>query len=253
MVVAILQARTSSQRLPGKVLCDVLGRPMIERQIERVRRAKAVDSLIVATTIDPSDDPLAELCGRIGVACYRGEMDDVLSRFIGAARYAEGDWLVRLTGDCPLSDPTVIDRIVEEACASDSDYVSNALVPTFPDGLDVEVIRRSALERANVEARLASEREHVTPYIYKHPEIFRISEVRHTDDLSNRRWTVDEAQDLEFVRAVYARLYPNDPAFSTEDILALLEHEPDLALVNSKFGRNEGYVKSLEADKYEPL
>jgi spore coat polysaccharide biosynthesis protein SpsF len=248
-VLAILQARSGSRRLPRKVMQEILGRPMIERQIERVRRAACVDDLIVATTDDPSDDALADLCAGLGVGCHRGEVDDVLSRFVGAARGRGEEWLVRLTGDCPLADPAIIDAVVREALAADADYVSNVLVPTFPDGLDVEVIRRSVLERADREALLGSEREHVTPYIYKHPELFRIAELRSPQDLSAHRWTVDEPQDLAFVRAVYARLYDADPAFSMGDVLALLAREPSLALVNADISRNEGYIKSMEADR----
>jgi spore coat polysaccharide biosynthesis protein SpsF len=248
-VLAILQARVTSTRLPNKVLAPILGQPMLARQIERLRRATTLDTLVVATSDDASDDPLAALCAAIDVPCHRGSLNDVLARFQGAcAAFGPADHIVRLTGDCPLADPAVIDAVVRHHLASGTDYTANAIQPTWPDGLDVEVMRSAALQRAFDEARLPSEREHVTPYIHKHPEWFRIEHVKGDRDLSTLRWTVDEPADLAFVSEVYAALYPENPAFDTAAILALLAQRPELAELNGQFLRNEGYAKSLAAD-----
>ncbi len=248
-ILAVVQARVSSTRLPGKVLAPILGQPMLARQIERVRLAKTLDKLAVATSDDPSDDPLAAMCITLDLACHRGSLSDVLARFYGAcAVFGPADHIVRLTGDCPLTDPAVIDAVVLHHLATGADYTANAIQPTWPDGLDVEVVKVQALQRAFDEARLPSEREHVTPYIHKQPSCFRVEHLKGTRDLSSLRWTVDEPQDLAFVREVYAALYPKNPAFDTAAILSLLQQRPELLDFNSRFKRNEGYVKSLAAD-----
>lgn len=251
-VVAILQARVSSSRLPGKVLLPLAGAPMLQRQIERIRRARLVDKLIVATSSEPADAAIVELCRQLGVDSFAGSLNDVLDRFVKAARPAAPDWVVRLTGDCPLADPAVIDLVVQKALTDDLDYASNAIEPTFPDGLDVEVIRMSALEAAWREARLTSEREHVTPFVRKRPERFRVANVRQAEDLSHLRWTVDEPADYKLVTHIYDTLFPANPAFATADILKLLESEPELATLNTVHGRDEGYAKSLKEDKMIP-
>lgn len=248
MTLAILQARTTSSRLPGKVLRPILGKPMLLHQIERILHARRVDDLIVATSDDPSDDTLAETLEDAGVAVHRGDLDDVLARFKGAAdRFPGAGTLLRLTGDCPLADWEVIDRIVEAFETGGYDYISNCDPPTWPDGLDVEVLSRDALDAAFEEATLKSEREHVTPFIRNGRDRFRVGNVEADTDLSALRWTVDEPEDFAFVAAVYERLYPHNPAFRTPDILALLRREPDLA-ANTQFERNEGYALSLAKD-----
>jgi len=246
--VGILQARFSSTRLPGKVLAPILGTPMLWRQIERLSRATSLAALIVATSVDSSDDAIAAFCAEQGIACHRGSLDDVLDRILGAARVAKADRIVRLTGDCPLADPDVIDRVVAASRESGCDYVSNTLTPTCPDGLDVEVATAAALARAGREARLTSEREHVMPYLYKHPELFRTLNVAFTPDRSALRWTVDGPADLAYVRAIYAALYPAKPAFTTDDVVALLAARPDIAALSGDAARNEGYAKSLARD-----
>ena len=249
MRLAVLQARTTSSRLPGKVLLPILGKPMLLRQIERIRRARGIDELVVATSEDASDDGLAACLTAAGVAVHRGRLDDVLDRFAAAvARYPQARTILRLTGDCPLTDWEVIDRLVEAQEAGGFDYVSNCAPPTWPDGLDVEVLTREALEAAACEATLGSDREHVTPFIRNHAERFRVGNVEAEQDLSGLRWTVDEPEDFAFVTAVYERLYPDNPAFRTPEILALLHHEPEIA-GNSRFERNEGYARSLAADR----
>jgi spore coat polysaccharide biosynthesis protein SpsF len=248
-VIALLQARSSSSRLPGKVLKPILGEPMLARQIERVGRARQIDRLIVATSDGATDDPIGALCKKIGVDCHRGSLNDVLDRMVKAARPYKPSWIVRLTGDCPVADPGLIDTVIEMAFSDDYDYVTNAVEPTFPDGLDVEVVRASVLETAWRDAVLASEREHVTAFVHKRPERFRIGHLRHNKDLSHLRWTVDEPEDFELITRFYERLYPQNPAFTWGDVLDLVEREPELANYNTKHIRNAGYQKSLDRDK----
>jgi spore coat polysaccharide biosynthesis protein SpsF len=252
MILGIVQARSSSSRLPGKILKPILGTPMLAHQITRLRRSRLIDKLIIATSDDPSDDPLAALAREIGIECFRGALDDVLDRFYQAARAQAPEHVVRLTGDCPLADPAVIDAAIALHLESGSDYTTNAVEATWPDGLDVEVFRFACLEEAWREAKLPSQREHVTPFINKQPARYRITHLKGDVDLSHMRWTVDEPADFEFVTAVYQRLYPVNPAFSTADVLALLEREPQLADVNSRFQRNEGLARSLQKDRNTP-
>lgn len=246
--LAILQARLSSSRFPGKVLRPILGQPMLFRQTERLRRCQAFERLVVATSVDPSDDTLAAECAARGIACSRGSLSDVLDRFIQSALPYQPETVVRLTGDCPLSDPALIDEVIRYFHAGNYDYVSNCVPPTFPDGLDVEVMRFACLEQAGREAVLPSEREHVTSFLAARPERFRPGTYVAAVDRSGLRWTVDEPEDFEFVRLVYEKLYPIKPDFTTDDILNLLERYPDLQSVNSTFGRNEGFKKSLQGD-----
>jgi spore coat polysaccharide biosynthesis protein SpsF len=250
-VVAVLQARFTSSRLPGKVLRPLLGVPMLLRQIERIRRARELDGLVVATSTDASDDPLAARCEAEGVAVVRGSLDDVLSRMIDAARPQQPDAVVRLTGDCPLTDWAVIDQCVALFRQGGYDYVSNVDPPTFPDGLDVEVVSFKALDAADRLASLPSEREHVTTFIRNRPSEFPATVLRNAADLSRLRWTVDEPNDFAFVEQVYEELYPANSQFGTADILALMQRRPDLAGLNSQFVRNEGLAKSLQADRLQ--
>lgn len=239
MILAILQARMSSSRLPGKVLKDIVGKPMILRQVERIRRATSLDRLLIATSDDPSDDPLYATCLDNGLSCFRGSLDDVLDRFYQAAKEFHPDYIVRLTGDCPLTDPDVIDKVVAFGITGSYDYASNTLKPTFPDGLDVEMTRFECLETAWREALLPAQREHVTSFIYQNPERFRLGSFVSTSDLSGLRWTVDHARDLNLVERIYGALYPAKPEFSTSDILQLLEQKPELRNLNTDYRRNE--------------
>jgi len=247
-MLAILQARCSSSRLPGKVLKPLVGEPMLARHIERLQRSRHISPLLVATSTDESDHPLAALCEHLGVPCHRGSLNDVLDRFFRAAEPLAPEHLVRLTGDCPLADPEVIDATIEFHLNGGYDYTSNAIQPTFPDGLDVEVFRFACLRDAWHEATLPSEREHVTSFIYRRPERYRIGHYKQADDLSWLRWTVDEPADFEMVKAVYEALYPGKPNFTTTDVLHLLAEHPEIARINADITRNEGYLKSLATD-----
>ncbi len=248
MILGILQARASSRRLPGKVLKPILGRPMLERQIERLRRALRLDRLVVATSSDASDDAIAALCGSLAVDCFRGSLDDVLDRFYQAARPYAPRAVVRLTGDCPLTDPRVIDQLIDMHLSGGFDYTSNVVQRSYPDGLDAEVMAFHCLVTAWREATLPSEREHVTPYIRSQRERYRFGDLVRPQDLSNQRWVVDDPQDFAFVSAIYEALYPENPAFTTVDILALLERRPDIAAMMGHAPTNEGYQRSLAAD-----
>ena len=230
MTLAILQARMSSSRLPGKVLADVAGAPMILRQIERVRRAKRVSRLIVATSIRSDDDPLVQALVGAGVEVVRGDLDDVLSRFILALDAASDQTVaVRLTADCPLADPTVIDAAIARFEQTGADYVtSGGDTRTFPKGLDTEVFKTDALRQAHAETADPYDREHVTPFIYRHPERFSLGALTQDRAEGDVRWTVDRPDDLEFVRAVYAALYPAHPDFTSDDVRAFVAGRPDL-------------------------
>lgn len=247
-VVAIIQARVSSSRLPSKVLLPILGKPMLFRQIERVKKSFMLDELIIATSDSIDDNPIEDLCLDENISFYRGSLDDVLKRFIDVADNYKANVIVRLTGDCPLIDPQLIDEIVSEFLGSNFDYLSNCNPATFPDGLDVEVFTYEALKEASLNATLPSHREHVTPYI-RNRESFSVGNYESKKDYSNLRWTVDEPEDFELINKIYEYLYSNDAYFSTRDILSLFDSYPELHVINNKFKRNEGSLKSLEEDK----
>lgn len=248
MILAVLQARVSSTRLPGKVLKPILGKPMLARQLERIQRARRLSSVVVATSLDPSDEPLVGLCAEAGVRCYRGSLNDVLDRMYQAAQGFGCSHIVRLNGDCPLIDPGLIDLACQFHLEGGFDYTSNQTRPTYPDGLDVEVARMESLEQAWKEAVLPSEREHVMPFLYKHPERFKLGSIEGDIDLSRLRWTVDHQDDFDLVSAIYAALYPMKPAFTMADILVYLDAHPRLKTANTEHRRNEGYQKSLKED-----
>jgi spore coat polysaccharide biosynthesis protein SpsF len=246
MIVGIVQARMASTRLPGKVLLPLAGKPMLAQQLERLRRAKRIDKLLVATTTDASDDEVVALASNLAVDAYRGSADDVLDRFYRAALPHRPSYVVRLTADCPLADWSLIDGVIDHAVSGAFDYASNTLRPTWPDGLDVEVMTFAALESAWTEARNPVEREHVTPFIVARPERFRHGSAEHEPDLSAMRWTVDEPRDYAFVRRVYEALYPANPAFTTADTLDLLHRTPELLEINQGIERNEGLRLSID-------
>jgi len=248
-IIGILQARCSSTRLPGKVLLPILGKPMLLHQIERLQHSKRLSKIVVATSDSVDDDPLANLCSINNIECFRGDLNDVLDRFYRAALTYDAQYIVRLTGDCPLADPAVVDHVIDEFIKSRVDYASNALVPSYPDGLDVEIFNMAALENAWRNARLVSEREHVTPFIHKHPEIFTLFTVKNTEDLSNFRWTVDNPEDFSFVSSIYDSLYSQNRQFNMQDILQFLGDNPELMKLNGHLVRNDGYQISIAKDK----
>ena len=229
--VAIIQARMSSTRLPGKIFQEIAGKPMLTHVIERAKAAGVFDTIIIATSTDPSDDVVETFCKDQGHLCVRGSLKDVLKRYAKAATAAKADVITRLTADCPLLDPAVIRRIVQAFDPQKHDYVSNVIKRTYPKGLDTEVFSRKALVTTEKNAKLPHEREHVTKYIHAHPELFRIHHVKQKDNLSELRWTVDMPDDLAFVRAVYDELKTD--LFGQEEILALLKRHPHIQKINA--------------------
>ncbi|MFZ0761944.1 MAG: glycosyltransferase family protein, partial [Candidatus Sulfotelmatobacter sp.] len=212
------------------VLADIQGHPMLSCVVERTRAAGTLDKVMVATTTEPADDIIAAFCRHHGVSCFRGSENDVLDRYYHAARQHDAKIVVRITSDCPLIDPEVVDKTVRAFLAEQPDYSSNSLVRTYPRGLDTEVMTFRALELAWREARQPYQRAHVTPYLYENPGRFRILSVTGDEDHSDYRWTVDTPQDLELVRAIYARFEGQE--FLYNDILRLMEREPELAEIN---------------------
>ena len=233
MVVLIIQARLGSTRLAGKVLLPIAGRPMLSYQIERLKRCRLVDRIVVATTTQPADQAIVAFCESEGIACTRGSEHDVLSRYAEAAHAFDADVIVRVTSDCPLLDSQLVDDAVAAYSAGAGvDYVSNMMHPTWPYGMAVEVTSRIALEQAYAEARDPAEREHVTPFIYWRPERYRLKSLTMQPDLSAHRWTVDTPEDFDLVSRILAVLYTRNPRFEMQDVLGLLEEHPDWPSIN---------------------
>lgn len=250
MILGILQARASSSRLPGKVLKPLLGEPMLARQIERLKRSTRLDQLVVATSDQREDEAIAALCTQLGVPCFRGPLDDVLQRFHLAAQAFGPSQIVRLTGDCPLADPALIDELIELHLTGGYDYSSNGWEPSYPDGLDAEILSTATLNLLAERADTPAQREHVTYYIRQHEDQFKIGKLERQPSLAHLRWTVDEPADFTLVEQIYQRLYPSNPAFATDDILALLTREPALATLNTQHQRNEGLARSLAKENH---
>lgn len=247
--VAIIQARAGSTRLPGKVFKTIAGKPMLAHMIERVQKAKKLNAVVLATSDAPADDATAALGESCGVPVFRGNELDVLDRFYNAAKHAGAEAVVRLTGDCVLHDPQVIDEVIERFLEKKVDYTSTPA--NYPEGLDTEVFSLASLERAWREAKLPSEREHVTPYIKNHPELFSIDGrwVSGAGDNSTIHWSVDTQADFDFASAVYAHLYPHNASFTKNDVLALLARQPVLLDINKGGTGFEGLHKSLKEDE----
>ena len=229
-IVVIIQARMGSTRLPGKVLQDLGGQTVLERVVSRTRRCGLVNEVIVATSVNPADDAIVEACVPLRVRVFRGSEHDVLDRYFRAAEAAQAEVVVRITCDCPLIDPGVSDKTICAFLDARPDYASNVLERTYPRGLDTEVVALEALECAFREAQEPFQREHVTPFFYLHREKFKLLSVKGEHDFSQHRWTLDTAEDLEFLQAVYARLGDRD--FNWQDVLRLMENEPKLAEIN---------------------
>lgn len=240
--IAIIQARRAASRLPDKVLLDIAGEPMLVRVVERTRRARTLDGVVVATTSDAYDDAIESLCQQRGYACTRGSMHDVLDRYYQAARLHGIDVIVRITADCPVIDPDVIDETVRALFSEGNpgvpvyDFTANRLPPpwkrTYPIGLDTEVCTFAALETAWKEAVQPHQREHVMPFFYEQPERFRTLLVNYKTDLGALRWTVDTAEDLDLLRRIYAFFGGRDD-FSWLDVLDLVQRYPDLGQINA--------------------
>ena len=246
-VIAIIQARMSSTRLPGKVLLPLGGVPALNHVVSRIRSCKTIDKVLVATSTDPSDDAIETYCGESNFDLYRGSLLDVLDRYYQCAKSVNANTIVRITADCPAIDPIVVDAVVTGFLAGAYDYFS--LSGEFPDGLDCEVISFSALKNAWVNANLPSEREHVCPYIHtSHKDEFKTGGLQLFTKLQDMRWTLDESSDYELLQKIFDRLYPKNKLFLTNDILSLFSMHPDLININNEIKRNAGYLKSLQND-----
>ncbi len=247
-VIAIIQARVGSTRLPNKVLLDLKGKTVLERVIERVAASRLVDKIVVATTVSPDDLALVKLCAENLVSVFCGSEVDVLDRYYQAAGLFGAGQIVRITADCPLMDPAVIDKVIEEHLRAKADYTANIIKETYPDGEDVEVFTYAVLKKAWQNARLASEREHVTPYIRKHGELFKIVSVEQAENQRVKRWTLDNPEDYEFIKMVYDELFDGQRLFGMREVLEMLEKNEGAESINRHLARNSGYQKSLRAD-----
>jgi spore coat polysaccharide biosynthesis protein SpsF (cytidylyltransferase family) len=246
--LGIIQARVSSTRLPGKVLLPVMGKALIEYQIERVLHARKIDKLILATTTGAEDDEVENICENMGIDCFRGSRDNVLERFYLAAEKYDPEHVVRLTGDCPLSDPQLIDDVITFYLNSGCDYVANCITPCFPDGLDVEIFTSKALKDAYANAVLPSHLEHVTPYI-RDGKLFNVKQFPADCAYAGLRWTVDEYEDYLLIKHIFEGLYPADRLFDWRAVLSYVGLRPELKAINKRFMRNEGLSSSLELDR----
>jgi len=242
LVLAVIQARSSSSRFPNKVLRPLLGIPMIFRQMERVCHSELINKVVIATSDNADDDILSEEINKMGYSSYRGSLNDVLLRIFMAATQFKPKHVVRITADCPLIDYKVIDQVIAAHIESDADYTSNVAPPTFPDGLDVEVIKYDVLKNINQEAMSVSDREHVTQYIRLNPSQYKTTNVESEVDYSKMRWTVDNIEDFQFVETIYNGLYNKDRYFTSDDIRKFLKKNPEVVMVNKKYKRNYGSI-----------
>lgn len=240
-IVVIIQARMGSTRLPGKVMKKILGKEVILHDIDRVKQIKNLDKIVIATTTKKDDDVIFEIVKNYNpdVGIFRGSEDDVLDRYYKAAKEFNAKVVVRITSDCPLIDPNISDKVIDTFLNNDCDYCSNTLKQTYPRGLDTEVFSFEALERAWKEAKENYQREHVTPYLYENPEKFKLLNVSNDDDLSHLRWTLDTPDDFKFISEIYKRLYNKEKMFYMEDILKVLDKEPELIEINKNIKQKE--------------
>lgn len=249
-VIGIIQARMSSTRLPGKILLPMIDKTILEQIVNRVRAVEKISDVVVATTNNKMDDLVEVFCRMKGINCYRGSEDNVLERFYLCAQEYKAEVIVRITADDPLKAPEIITRAIELFEAGDYDYVSNTIDPTYPEGIDIEVFSYAALNRTYQEASLQSEKEHVTPYIYKNPDLFKMLNFKNDIDLSNLRWTVDTPEDYLFVQRVYEELYKKQSdIFTMEDVCELLMRQPDLQELNKGHIRNESYQEAMKQEE----
>lgn len=245
--IAVIQARMGASRLPGKVMMELIGKPVLWHVVSRVRRSSYVDEVVVATTFQREDLEIVKYCSNEGVRVFAGSEDDVLDRYYQVSKLFKPDNVIRITADCPLHDPSVIDQVVGKHIQESNDYTSNTMEETFPDGLDCEAVKFSVLKDSWEKARMASEREHVTQYIIKNSK-YKKGSVTSQVYRGNERWTLDTEEDYAFIEKVFDRLYPANPWFGAGDVYQLLDEEPGLRDINSGINRNEGLLKSLKND-----
>ena len=245
-VVAIVQARMSSSRLPGKVLMPLANKPVLEHIIERLSYCKNIHQIILATSSEKSDDAIYNFSIKNNVDCYRGCLDDVLDRYYQAAKIYSADAILRITGDCPAIDPVVVDAVLTGYLSGNYDYYG--LGGEFPDGLDCTVFSFKALSKAWAEAKLPSEREHVGPYIENNPALFKNGALELFQNLGKQRWTLDDPSDYKLLTEIFDELYAPDKPFLTYDVLNLMYNNPNMCNINAHILRNEGYLQSVKND-----
>ena len=240
----IIQARMGSTRFPGKVLKKIEDKSLIELQIKRLQNSKKTKNIIIATSVNSLDDPIEKLCNEIRIPCYRGSEDNVLERYYHAAEHYELDVIIRSNGDCPFIDSLEIDKLIDiwEINYPKYDYITNILEETFPLGMHIEIVSKIALETAMKESTTKEEREHVTPYIYRNPNKFKILNITNQENLSSYRWTIDYPEDFEFVKEIYKRFGTNNSSFSMNEIINLMKSEPKLALINNNFKKKQSLL-----------
>jgi spore coat polysaccharide biosynthesis protein SpsF len=242
VIVAIIQVRMESTRLPGKIMSNLCNKPMIYHVCNRLKASTWINKIIIATTDQVSDNSIEEWAEQNGITCYRGNVDNVLSRYYYAAKEAEAEFIVRITGDDPFKDSIIIDKVVDMLLREELDFACNNLPPSFPEGLDVEVFTFAALKKAFENSTDDFEKEHVTQYFYRNPKLFKIKNYWHTEDISYLRLTVDTQNDFQLASEIYNRLYINNEFFGFEDILSLKRSEPDLFKINQNENRSAMYL-----------
>jgi spore coat polysaccharide biosynthesis protein SpsF len=245
MKIAIIQARCASTRFPGKIFADLSGKPLIWHVVNRLRYCNRIDKIMIATTLDVSDERLAEWAQEQGISTYRGSVENVLNRYYCAAQslgLKNDDIIIRITADDPFKEPALIDKVIEMVEKGEADFAYNNKPPTYPEGLDCEVFTMKALEKSEKESSDSYEREHVTQYMYRHPELFTTANISQKEDLSYMRLTLDTSEDYEMAQEIYNRLYNENEIFTLEDILELLKMHSEICAVNSNVARSAMYI-----------
>jgi spore coat polysaccharide biosynthesis protein SpsF len=252
-VLTIIQARKGSTRLPGKVLLDLAGQTVLAHVIDRLQRSRLTDELVVATTVNREDLPIVKLCAERGVSVYCGCAEDPLERYYQATRLFGGEHIVRIKADCPLIDPDIVDEAIRLHLSSGADYTGNTLRRTYPVGQDVEILTHRTLTKVWRCAALFSEREHITLYVPKHPEMFTIRHLEYREDLSGKRWTLDNPEDYEVLRFIFDNLHPGNPLFGMRDVLDFLARNQDLERLNAHIRVDAGVQNSMQNDRIVAL
>jgi len=248
-IVAVIQARLGSTRLPKKVLLPLEDRTVLEWVITRVKASSFVNDIVVATTLNKEDLEIVKLCSNIGIRVYCGSEDNVLDRYYQVAKLLKADHVVRITADCPLIDPRVIDEIVDLHLKTCADFTCNTIEVTYPDGEDTEIFKFEALCESWKNATQQVELEHVTPYVKNRPNIFNLVNLKYKQDLSKKRWTLDNKEDYRFMCLVFKNVYKGNPLFSMGEVLDFLDKNPDIEKINRHIVRNEAYLEQIEASK----
>ena len=250
MIVAIIQARMNSSRLPGKIMLKVCGKPLLAHLVDRIKNSKTLDKIVIATSMEKQDDVIVDFCKKNNIMCIRGSETDLLSRYKIAADKTQADIIVRLTSDTPLLEYTIVDKVVNSYIENEHDFVSNCypLPRTYPDGMNVEVFSREILDEMHFCAKKPSEREHVTFYVLMQPTKFKISRIDNDTDLSNYRFNLDYELDYRLIKEIFDNLYKENQVFLLGDIIKFLEKNPELSKINSKIEPYKGILKSFEND-----